>query len=319
LTAPPSPSTVGSTDWEGSRVRGLLFPSVVAAAALIAVPSSASAATQIGETFPPTFAQCGSDNTVLQTRSPNSHYAAPFAGVITSWSFQAGSSVPNTLKLKAARPAGGDQYRIVGESPPKNPTASMLNTFTDVQIPVQAGDVIGYYSGTQVGFCGRSGTGYFFTFRNGDQPPGTTEPYGAEDSDFQINFSALLEPDCDSDGFGDETQDSDTASCTPGTPAAVRCKGVEATIIGTAGKDRRSGTRDRDVMVGLGGNDSLSGLAGKDLICGGAGKDALRGGGGKDSLLGQKGKDALRGGGSRDFCKGGKGNDTATCEVEKWI
>jgi hypothetical protein len=292
----------------------------VAAAALIAVPSSASAATRIGETFPPTFAQCGTDNTVFQTSSPNSQYAAPFAGVITSWSFQAGSSVPNNLKLKAARAAGGDLYMIVGESSPKNPTASMLNTFTDVRIPVQAGDVIGYYSGTQVGFCGRGGTGYFFSFRNGDQPTETTEPYGAEISDFQINFSALLEPDCDNDGFGDETQDSDTASCARGTPAALSCKGVQATIIGTAANDRRSGTRDRDVIVGLGGNDKLFGLAGKDLICGGAGKDKLKGGTGKDSLIGQKGKDTLKGGGGRDFCKGGKGNDTASkCEVRKSI
>jgi Ca2+-binding RTX toxin-like protein len=301
-------------------MRRFSLASFVALAALIAVPSSASAATQIGETFPPTFVQCGTDNTVLQSGSPNSQYAAPFAGVITSWRFQAGSSVPNNLKLKAARAAGGDQYMIVGESPPKNPTASMLNTFTDVQIPVQAGDVIGYYSGTQVGFCGRGGTGYLFRFRDRDQTLGTTEPYGAEDSDFQINFSALLEPDCDNDGFGDETQDGDTASCRQGRRAAFSCKGVRATIIGTAGNDRRTGTRERDVIVGRGGNDRLSGLAGKDLICGGSGKDTLKGGKGKDSLLGQKGKDALKGGPSRDFCKGGKDNDTASkCEVQKSI
>jgi hypothetical protein len=32
-----------------------------------------------------------------------------------------------------------------------------------------------------------------------------------------LDVSATLEPDCDNDGFGDETQDSDIASCTPDT------------------------------------------------------------------------------------------------------
>jgi Ca2+-binding RTX toxin-like protein len=300
---------------KGSFVRRVSLATAVATSMLIALPSGVSAATQIGETFPPTTAQCGTDNTVLQTGSPNSQYAAPFAGVITSWSFRAGSEVPNNLKLKAARSAGGNLFMIVGESPPKNPTADMLNTFTDVRISVQAGDVIGYYSGTQVGFCG-GGTSpdYLFRLRDGDQSPGTTEPYGAEDFFFQINFSALLEPDCDKDGLGDETQDKDIASCT------ATCRGQKATIAGTNGPDNIVGTSARDVIAALAGNDNASGLGGNDLICGGSGKDKLKGGAGRDKLLGQKGKDRLKGGGAKDICKGGKGNDSAAkCEVEKSI
>lgn len=101
----------------------------------------------------------------------------------------------------------------------------------------------------------------------------------------------------------------------PPPAAPATCKGKSVTIVGTPGKDARSGTSGRDVMVGLGGNDKLSGIGGNDLICGGRGNDTLKGGAGKDSLLGQRGKDKLKGGPGKDFCKGGRAKDTAfKCE-----
>jgi hypothetical protein len=185
----------------------------------LAIPASAGAATQIGETFPPSNASCGLDATLLQVGSPGNQYAAPEPGVITSWSFGAsGALVPTGVKLKVGRAAGGNDFTIVGESPPKNPVANSLNTYTDVRIPVQPGDVLGYFTETN-GTCGRTIPGYLFRTRGGDQPPGTTLPYGIEQSNFQINFSATLEPDCDNDGFGDETQDGDVSSCISDTNA----------------------------------------------------------------------------------------------------
>ena len=146
-------------------------------------------------------------------------------------------------------------------------------------------------------------------------PDGETTLSPDSDNPGQLTLNVDLEPDCDRDGLGDETQDTNTASC-----AALKCKGAQATITGTSGSDVRSGTPGRDVMVGQGGNDSLSGLAGKDVICGGPGKDKLKGGSGKDTLLGQKGKDKLKGGGGKDLCKGGGGEDTASdCETERSI
>jgi hypothetical protein len=153
------------------------------------------------------------------------------------------------------------------------------------------------------------------------RPPGSFPP------PYEIALNADVEPDCDQDGLGDETQDTSLSSCAPGTipppppgVATATCRGLPATIVGTDGSDVRTGSLGQDVIAGLGGNDALSGIAGNDVICGGAGKDTLRGGKGKDSLLGQKGKDTLKGGGGKDLCKGGKGKDTASkCEVEKSI
>jgi Ca2+-binding RTX toxin-like protein len=115
----------------------------------------------------------------------------------------------------------------------------------------------------------------------------------------------------------------------PQAPQSSPCAGKQATIAGTPGNDKLTGTPRRDVIVALGGKDRVSGGKGNDLICGGAGrdilkggkgKDKLKGGSGKDTVLGQKGKDKLKGGSGKDLCKGGKGKDTASkCEVEKSI
>lgn len=71
-------------------------------------------------------------------------------------------------------------------------------------------------------------------------------------------------------------------------PAAPRCQGVPATIVGTAAEDRLVGTAGKDVIVGLSGDDRISGLGGADLICGGEGSDRLLGGDGKDRLFGER-------------------------------
>jgi Ca2+-binding RTX toxin-like protein len=91
----------------------------------------------------------------------------------------------------------------------------------------------------------------------------------------------------------------------------VRCAGVEATDVGTAGANVIVGTAGRDVIAGLGGKDTLRGLAGNDILCGGAGRDRLVGGGGRDKLRGDAG---------RDTCIGGPKRDTVrSCEVKRSI
>jgi hypothetical protein len=87
------------------------------------------------------------------------------------------------------------------------------------------------------------------------------------------------------------------------------CNGKPATIVGTDGPNKLSGSPAADVIMALGGNDQVSGLAGNDTICGGAGKDTLKGGKGNDKLFGEAGKDTLKGGPGTDKLKGGAGKD----------
>jgi hypothetical protein len=296
--------------------------SLAVSAVLVAVPSGAGAATQIGETFtPPGGVPCAKNTTFLQSISPagRAQYAAPSPGVITRWSFAAGSNPPFKLKFKVGRSAGGTMFTMIGESSLVAPVTNTLNSFFTM-IPTQAGDIIGLYTDTgNTGSedCRRGFFGYSTHSRTGDVVPPTTANFSTFETQRQLDVSALLEPDCDNDGLGDETQDTNLSACGV-TP--LTCRGKQLTIVGTNGPDLIVGTPGADVIGALAGNDTVSGLARNDVICGGAGKDTLKGGKGKDTLLGQAGKDKLKGGGANDICKGGKGNDSAAkCEVEKSI
>jgi Tol biopolymer transport system component len=89
------------------------------------------------------------------------------------------------------------------------------------------------------------------------------------------------------------------------------CRGLTATILGTAGNETLIGTSDDDVIVGLGGKDKIRLGAGDDTACGGPGKDTISGGGGRDILRGQAGKDTCKGGPGKDRIKGCEGSSTA--------
>ncbi len=205
-----------------TAVRRLLGLSATLATSALVGAASAAASVQIGATFTPNLG-CGSPNATLQAVSPSGQYAAPSAGVLTSWSFQADGSPPQ-LKLKVGRPAGGNNFTIVGDSPRQTMTPNALNTFP-TRIPVQAGDVIGYYHEGPAGGdkCVRNAAPTYSTrFVNVDPAPGSTMAYMTVGA-LQIDLSTVLEPDADHDGYGDETQDKcvGTAGTFNGCPNTV--------------------------------------------------------------------------------------------------
>jgi hypothetical protein len=90
---------------------------------------------------------------------------------------------------------------------------------------------------------------------------------------------------------------------------APSCRGIEATIVGTAADDQLAGTPRRDVILARGGDDVIVGSAGDDLICGGSGADLIRGGGGDDRIIGGRGHDSVWAAGGEDLLLGGRGRD----------
>jgi RTX calcium-binding nonapeptide repeat (4 copies) len=311
---------------------------VLVSAALLVAPPAASAATTLGQTSPTIGVSCGGGaNSAYAQRSTGGppSYQAPTAGVITSWSHEAQPGAGQSARLKVYRPTANPlQFVVVGNSVSEAITPSSLNIFP-TRVPIEAGNVLGIaqtsvaaircvFETTNPGDVDVEGTG-------NDDPPGATTTFPSFFPTTRLNVTATLEPDCDNDGLGDETQDTNLSTCPATGPAAGghTCKGKPATIVGTNGSDVRAGSQGRDVIAGLGGNDTLSGLAGNDVICGGAGKDTLKGGPGNDflsgqkgndKLFGQKGKDKLSGKKGKDLCVGGPGKETAKgCEVEKSI
>jgi hypothetical protein len=98
--------------------------------------------------------------------------------------------------------------------------------------------------------------------------------------------------------------------------ADAKCKGRQATVLGSHGQDLLLGRPQADVIVAGRGNDVVRGIGANDLIClgggndrgnGGSGNDRLLGGSGRDRLSGSSGNDRLIGGRGRDRCSGGGG------------
>jgi hypothetical protein len=185
---------------------------ILVAAALMTAAPGAGAATKLGQTFVPTYANSctgAPDWESLQTSGvsgPSSQ--APSAGVLTSWSFEAGSQT-TVLTMRVFRPtATPNQFQTIADGSDLQTIAPASGAHTfPTRIPVQAGDFVGIRSTTGecaavTGVSGDKGAFHVGTATNvggfGTFTPNSTVIY---------DISALLEPDADRDGYGDETQD----------------------------------------------------------------------------------------------------------------
>ena len=254
---------------------------------------------------------------------PGRALVSPFDGVIVRWRVRVGDlTAAQMIRIRVVRRFDPDQFTLIS-SGALEPIPSGAGTYTfSAQLPLLAGDQVAGESGYNTAIAWWANVGGASDLRYSPSPAdGGTTGTPSPGMNREINLNADVEPDCDRDGLGDETQDTNISSCSPPPAAAPpTCKGKPATIVGTDGVDKLSGSPAADVIAALGGNDKASGLGDNDVICGGPGKDTLKGGKGLDTLLGQKGNDKLKGGGGADLCKGGKGKDTASkCEVEKSI
>ena len=331
------------------KLAGTISVAVLAVTGLMASASQAGAAVQVGSNFTAIPNQGPAPGVSSTQNTPPTAatlpLTSPISGVIVSIGVEHGTSGadPGTygFRVLTGSPTTYSTPGIPAELPDFSWPANQMPGITGFSpsvggvlkgIPIAAGDRLGVVRST-----GTTGQGADIWSTN--SPGGSlgaaiaihnsgSQSYLSQ-ANQELMVQYIVEPDCDSDGFGDETQDQNLSTCaaiTPTGPALgpggtpVFCKGKPATIVGTAGSDVRIASPGRDVIAGLGGNDRLSGLAGSDLICGGKGKDTLIGGKANDTLLGQKGRDILKGGGAKDICKGGKGDDSASkCEVEKSI
>jgi hypothetical protein len=220
-----------------------------ACAFALASPTLAGAFTPMGATFPPS--SCAANITHIQSSSAMNQYVVPSAGVITSWSHQAGGGV-YSLKLKVARHVTGDFFTIIGESALTPLTPSITNGPFRVRIPVQPGDLLGLYgvANPDNPSCEVTAAGNSLHITAGDRPVGATDDYESPAeiftlADLRLDISAILEPDADGDGFGDETQDQCVGSpgpnegCPDPSPPGDTASPDTTIVAGPSGKTKK--------------------------------------------------------------------------------
>jgi len=196
-----------------TRAHLALALSLVAAAPVLlwALPGKAGAAVQLGQVSPgDPPSSCAAGNFLQATTSATTNpYEVPSpGGVITRWSHRGNETDAASGRLQVWRAASPSNFTLVGRSTREDFTAGVVESFP-TRIRVSAEDVLGLRNSVNTGCIhdGVLGDRVFRGFPSSDPAPGETWNFPAIDNTFLLNVSAVLEPDADADGFGDETQD----------------------------------------------------------------------------------------------------------------
>jgi len=189
------------------RLRAVALVGTVLALALIAVPG-ASAATEVGDECAGNEAK-GAFSLVPEMRAASSGLPlmAPSGGVVTAWKINSAHSDPVSEWPAAFRSTGeAGTFQIVGAGS-EITVQQGLNVFP-ARVPVQAGDRFGLVSVGEDSplYCLTGNTGDGTWSLPGNIGPGSTHNFKAG-VDVLVPLVAVIEPDRDGDGYGDETQD----------------------------------------------------------------------------------------------------------------
>jgi hypothetical protein len=239
---------------------------VAAAVGLVGlgIPTSASAAVTIGEdTSTPgdaTFFGCSgfptSSCTLAQTTHPARSYTAPFDGVIVRWRIR-GDSEAVQFALRALHSNGDGTFTGAGTTEARTVSPGVENVF-DSALPISEGELIGVNVPGADGLPHvdrRSVPGASFSVWS-PTPLQDGETRAPSSSSFvnALIYNAELEPDCDSDGLGDESQDPSPACPRTLTLAANKPKvkkGRRVTLSGQLNEVVRQGPCESSQTVEL--------------------------------------------------------------------
>jgi hypothetical protein len=195
-----------------SRLTAIAVGVATVAIAMLAAPA-AWGATTLGQAAAPGVTNtCGGATTFIQNAVAGSpSYTVPAGGgVITSWSTMANSQADKKMGLQVVRAQSATAFVTMARDLEHTLTPSQLNTFK-VRIPVLGSEILAAFystSGTSCQYPTVAGDTTRYESGTHPEPPiGTTLATNTQDGSFRVNISAVLEPDADGDGFGDDTQD----------------------------------------------------------------------------------------------------------------
>ncbi len=188
-------------------LRGACALGVLLAVALVGAPA-ASAAIEVGDPCSANVAE-GPYSMVPEgtaTAGPLP-LATPVSGVVTSWKVNSAFPSPVFERMAAFRPtAEPGSFQVVGESN-EGTVNQGANTFS-TRIPVQAGDRFGPV-GIEVDspvYCFTGSEGDKTWVYSGSVGLGSSHTFTPQ-TQLRVALVAVIEPDKDGDGYGDETQD----------------------------------------------------------------------------------------------------------------
>ena len=217
----------------------------VAAMAIMVAPAGASAATVFGADMiqTPVLSPCANEITGdVKTQAGDPVTGTPVSGVLTAVMIKTqgagGAGVIRVVRqIGDPQPPGNYDFLNVGPDIPVTVTEDLSaeGHFTEVATrqPIAAGDRLSIW------FSDNGGCTINTAWDDGGTTPvcaslpsvvlpgpaghipGNIQTFAGSACNSPQLLSGTVEPDCDGDGFGDETQDTNGAVCTPPTPPAA--------------------------------------------------------------------------------------------------
>ena len=244
----------------------------------LCVTGAAHASTSIGQLDPgtPTGSCVGTSSWVQSAEAGTPSYVVP-AGrwVMVSWSHRAKSLAGRELAVRVWRAtATPGTYTLVGAGALRTLAAGGINTFYE-RIAVEGGDLLGLRvgnpstgfpdlgGGASCAFTAAAGNTVRYNVFASEPAPGAASALPAALTLYRLNVTALMEPDADADGFGDETQDGcpttsgPAAGCAP--PVSPPAKDTVAPTVKLRG--RRDSVRDGRVTFSATATEAVSVVA----------------------------------------------------------
>lgn len=208
------------------RGLGVATTAALVAMSLLGVSSSA-AATSVGSTC---IANASAANLTLVGLSRTGSAIptkVPSAGVVTGWKLQVSPGKgPLAQRLQVFDPISQTKlFLTIGTSDPET-VVEGANSFA-TRIPVEAGDRVGLYGPVETLFCDKAAAETSGLFR-GEAPLNFPQTFDVE-REIGTPVTAIVEPDRDGDGYGDESQDG----CPQSDAVQLKCKpvSIDATAV----------------------------------------------------------------------------------------
>lgn len=204
----------------------------LATALILLIQVTAASAVEIGSRC---TAEGGDEGVRVQTvEVPGGPtYTAPISGILTQWGTALPAGYDATLRLKIVQATGTPgQWSVVRQSDPVAAIAGANSYAT--RIAIAAGERIAVYSATYNGYC-TSGVaaaeGSGMQKFGPDTAVGGTFTVNSTTSASHLALFAVIEPDADGDGYGDQTQDACSLRADMQTPCpAVKITGVKRIV-----------------------------------------------------------------------------------------
>ncbi len=252
------------------------------------VPTSASAATEFGDTCTATTGGPVPYTVTTLSAPPGPiPLTAPTSGVITKVKMNVAAALPFAIpgQAKLLRSAGGNNFTVTNQT---NVNIGTGQTVADARMPVSTDERLAFH-GLPFSYLGTDYPGFIFIcaspgskfgFNPGDVSPGSTAEF-AESGEAIVPLAAIIEPDADNDGYGDETQDG----CPQSAAVQVPCPPVNL----SATKQVNKGS-----VVIVATTDSAAAVTVKGVVKLGKGRKAKLNGGTKSLTPGVLGKFTLK-------------------------